>query len=238
MAQTQSRARDRPPHLRTKQTPGTQGSRQARAPALLPAITRKAGAVFRPQARAGNAPWSPQPSMRRGYTEAPKVSVHSAQGRLSVPDPERPPLCVCHHPDGVAGFRARRPWTPRTAAARRRARDRRFRGGRETKACRPPGRTRAGRAARSPGLAGSPRCPGRGERALRPQANFPLSARVPPGEERRRASQPADPRGSPPNRAARSGAARGPPGPVKDGMTPAGRSGGGCGDRTRPVSGP
>lgn len=68
-------SRDRQPHLRTKQPPAPWVPDRPEPQPILPAITRIIGAVFRPRGRAGNAPRSPQPSLRGGHREAPEGPV-------------------------------------------------------------------------------------------------------------------------------------------------------------------
>lgn len=75
MAQTQSGAGTAGPDLRKIKPPGPWVPDRPELPPILPAITSKVGEVFRPPTRGGNAPRSPQPSLRGGHREAPKVSV-------------------------------------------------------------------------------------------------------------------------------------------------------------------
>ncbi|MXQ85957.1 hypothetical protein E5288_WYG010115 [Bos mutus] len=73
MAQTQSQAGTAGLIFEQNKPPGPCVPDRPELPPILPAITRKVGEDCRPPTRVGNAYRSPQPSLRGGDTEAPKV---------------------------------------------------------------------------------------------------------------------------------------------------------------------
>lgn len=227
------RAEQGPPARSTnKANPWDLGLRTGQSPRpSSPPLPGKQELFLGPGPARETHPEAPNPLCAAGTWRRPRVRCNWGRGGLQAADPAprgrpslrapRPPSGVCLGRDTAAGFPRREAcgWrpptrTPRTAAARRRARGRGSRGRSETKARRPLVDDAGAWSSQWPG----PLARALGSRSTSPAGRAPTPARcrVPGRGDPARLSAPAAPRGSPPGSASSSlVGARGPPGPRK-----------------------